>query len=182
MSCLIGNSQFGLKEKTAYQKLRPIQEQDKKRYPTSGGNKEPIALSPGFRCSCHDLSGNPRLLRPSDIAAPQSTVGNTAIQQAINGGVPSGLSSASRSRRSRKNVYLDSTALYQLYYVPSLIQRAPAGMVTEKTHLRKPNRSKTAPRKLPAAFNRVGPALNAGDKVELLSQKVMGGANRRQFA
>jgi len=53
----------------------------------------------------------------------------------------------------------------------------PVGMATKKTHLRKPNRAKTAPKKLPALFNQLKPAIQSGQKVELLSNKVMDGVN-----
>jgi len=53
----------------------------------------------------------------------------------------------------------------------SQIYRSVTGMITEKTHLRKPNSKGDAPRKLPKLFNMLKGALKPGDSIELLDTK-----------
>jgi hypothetical protein len=60
--------------------------------------------------------------------------------------------------------------------IPPTSTTQPVGMATEKTHMRKPNKAKTAPKKL-GIFNRLKPAIGSGDKVVLLANKVMDGTN-----
>jgi len=119
-------------------------------------------------------------LKPADILALQATMGNAAVQRMIKAQRARGQEKgASQNSPARTNGRIHTPPVTHRPDDSGLIQRALEGdaLVIEKTHLRKPNKAGTAPRKLPAIFNQVGKAIKKNTIIKLLAEEVTVGKN-----
>jgi len=119
-------------------------------------------------------------LRPTDVLALQTTMGNAAVQRLVKAQRARGQQSGGTMSPSGATIgTIQTTTVTGRTNTPGLIQRAPAGkaLVVKKTHLRKPNRAGTALRKGPAIFNYVGRTIAKNKPIELLSATVKAGPN-----
>ncbi len=136
----------------------------KARQPKKGSNQ--VASEQAQTTTAIKLGKGARVanLKPSDVLALQATMGNSAVQRLVMG--KNGITKPSANGNGGNPSPTSATG--------AIIQRAPAGgaIVVEKTHLRKPNKSGTGPRKGPALFNYLGKAVQANTRIELLGTKV----------